>query len=150
MIIDYVKPRRTFFTLETMPWIYPDSTESYLALFKAIARPQFAVHFDPVNLVTCPQRYYNNGSLVREFFEKLGPHIKSVHAKDTLLTGGLTTHLQKVRPGLGTLDYATLLKAANQVNPDLPLMIEYLESEEEYRLSAEYLRAVARSCGELL
>jgi sugar phosphate isomerase/epimerase len=149
-IIDYVKPRRTFFTLETMPWIYPDSTESYLALIKAIARPKFAVHFDPVNLISSPQNYYNNGSLVREFIKKLGPHIKSVHAKDTILTGEPTTHLKEVRPGLGTLDYATLMKAANQVNPDLPLLIEHLETEEEYHLAADYLRAVARSCGELL
>ena len=88
--------------------------------------------------------------MIREFFSVLGPHIKSVHAKDTLLTEELTTHLKEVRPGLGTVDYASLLKTANEINPDLPLLIEHLESEEEYRLSAEYLRAVAGGCGELL
>src|SRR5690606_19245371 len=35
-IIDAVNPTRTFYTLETMPWIYPDSVESYQALIKAI------------------------------------------------------------------------------------------------------------------
>jgi sugar phosphate isomerase/epimerase len=149
-IIDQVKPTRTFYALETMPWIYPDSTESYLALIKAINRPQFAVHFDPVNLISSPQRYYNNANLISEFFSKLGTHIKSIHAKDTLLTGELTTHLQEVRPGLGTLDYVTLLRIGNKINPNLPLLIEHLESEEEYRLSAEYLRTVAHNCGELL
>jgi sugar phosphate isomerase/epimerase len=149
-IIDHVKPQRTFYTLETMPWIYPDSTESYLDLIKAIDRPQFAVHFDPVNLISSPQRYYNNRGVIRDFLIRLGPYIKSVHAKDILLTGELTTHLQEVRPGLGTLDYAVLLKTANQINPNLPLLIEHLESEEEYRLSVEYLRTAALNCGELL
>ena len=61
-IIDAVKPTRTFFTLETMPWAYPDSPDTYLRLFKAIDRKQFAVHLDPVNLVCSPQRYYGNGA----------------------------------------------------------------------------------------
>ena len=29
-IIDAVKPTRAFYTLETMPWMYPDSADSYL------------------------------------------------------------------------------------------------------------------------
>jgi sugar phosphate isomerase/epimerase len=39
IIIDAVKPKKTFYTLETMPWMYPDSTESYLRLLNAIDRP---------------------------------------------------------------------------------------------------------------
>ncbi|MHC4239165.1 MAG: sugar phosphate isomerase/epimerase family protein, partial [Planctomycetota bacterium] len=109
-IIDDVKPARTYFTLETMPWAYPDSADSYVRLIKAIDRRQFAVHFDPVNIVTSPQRYYNTGGLIREFFEKLGPLIKSCHAKDILLQPQLTTHLDEVRPGLGGLDYAEFLR----------------------------------------
>jgi len=50
----------------------------------------------------------------------------------------------------GILDFTTLEKAANQINPDLPFLVKHLESEEEYHLSTEYLRAVARDCGELL
>ncbi|MHC4718703.1 MAG: sugar phosphate isomerase/epimerase family protein, partial [Planctomycetota bacterium] len=50
-IIDDVTPTRAFYTLETMPWMFPDSTDCYLRLIDAIDREQFAVHFDPVNLV---------------------------------------------------------------------------------------------------
>ena len=98
-IIDAVKPTRTYFTLETMPWAYPDSPDSYLQLLKAIDRKQFAVHLDPVNIVCSPQRYYANGQLIRECFEKLGPHIRSCHAKDIVLRPQLTTHLDEARPG---------------------------------------------------
>jgi len=96
-IIDDVKPTRTYFTLETMPWAYPDSADSYLRLFKAIDRKQFAVHMDPVNLVCSPQRYFSSGALIRECFAKLGPYIKSCHGKDILLQLKLTTHLDEVR-----------------------------------------------------
>src|SRR3990172_2158983 len=35
-IIDAVQPRRTVYALETMPWAYPDTVDSYLALIEAI------------------------------------------------------------------------------------------------------------------
>lgn len=145
-IVDAVKPTRTYFTLETMPWAYPDSPDSYLQLFNAIDRKQFAVHLDPVNLVCSPQRYYANGRLIRECFEKLGPHIRSCHAKDILLHPQLTTHLDEVRPGLGGLDYATFLKELSKL-PGTPLMLEHLSKAEEYVQAADYIRGVAKNVG---
>ncbi len=145
-IIDDVKPSRTYFTLETMPWAYPDSADSYLSLFKAIDRRQFAVHLDPVNIVCSPQRYFSSGALIRECFAKLGPYIKSCHGKDILLQLKLTTHLDEVRPGLGGLDYETFLKELSK-RPDVPLMLEHLPNAEEYRLAAEYVRGVGKKIG---
>ena len=145
-IIDDVKPTRTYFTLETMPWAYPDSPDSYLKLFKAIDRKQFAVHLDPVNLVCSPQRYYGNGDLIRECFAKLGPYIKSCHGKDILLQTKLTTHLDEIRPGLGGLDYATFLKELSK-RPGVPLMLEHLPNAKEYNLAAEYVRSVGKKVG---
>jgi len=145
-IIDEVKPTRTYFTLETMPWAYPDSPDSYLQLFKAIDRKQFAVHLDPVNLVCSPQRYYGNGALIRECFEKLGPHIKSCHAKDILLQEKLTTHLDEVRAGTGGLDYATFLRELSRF-PGVPLMLEHLPNAEEYDKAAAHIRGVAKNLG---
>ena len=145
-IIDEVKPTRTYFTLETMPWAYPDSPDSYLRLFQAIDRKGFAVHLDPVNLVCSPQRYYGNGALIRECFAKLGPHIKSCHAKDILLQPQLTTHLDEVRAGTGGLDYATFLRELSKLT-DVPLMLEHLPNAEEYAKAAEHIRSVAKKVG---
>lgn len=145
-IIDDVKPTRTYFTLETMPWAYPDSPDSYVRLLEAIDRKRFAVHLDPVNLVCSPQRYYGNAALIRECFEKLGPHVKSCHAKDILLHPRLTTHLDEVRPGTGGLDYATFLKELSRLT-DVPLMLEHLPNAEEYGKAAEHIRSVAREVG---
>ena len=143
-IIDAVKPTRTFYTLETMPWLYPDSADSYEKLLRAVDRKQFAVHFDPVNLVNSPERYYHNGALIREFVSRLGPSIKSCHAKDIVLAEGhLPVHLDECRPGLGTLDYRVLLQELQRVDTDMPLMLEHLAHEEEYVLGAEYIRTMA-------
>lgn len=145
-IIDDVRPTRTWFTLETMPWAYPDSADSYVRLIQAIDRDRFAAHLDPVNLVCSPQRYYANGKLIVECFEKLGPYIKSCHAKDIILHPKLMTHLDEVRPGQGELDYATLLRELNKL-PGVPLMLEHLPNAEEYRQAAEHIRSVGRDIG---
>lgn len=145
-IIDAVQPSRTFFTLETMPWAYPDSPESYLKLINAIDRKAFAAHLDPVNLVCSPQRYYGNAALIRECFEKLGPYIRSCHAKDIILSENLTTHLDETRPGQGGIDYAVFLQELSRLQ-DVPLMLEHLPSADEYDLAAHYVRSVAQENG---
>lgn len=146
-IIDAVKPTRTFYALEMMPWMYPDSPASYLELVKAVDRKQFGVHIDPVNIVCSPQLYYANGDLIRECFKTLGPYIRSCHAKDIALTSVLTVHLDEVRPGLGALDYHTFLRELAKLDPDTSLMLEHLPDAEQYALAADHVRTVAEETG---
>jgi len=146
-IIDAIRPKRTFYTLETMPWMYPDSADNYVKIIKAIARKQFAVHFDPVNLICSPQRYFNNAAMIKECFKKLGPYIKSCHGKDILLSEKFVVHLDEVQPGLGKLDYGVYLEELDKLNPDLPLMLEHLSTEEEYAGAAKYVRRIAGEKG---
>ena len=146
-IIDEVRPTRTFYALETMPWLLPNTADSYVSLLNAIDRGRFAVHFDPVNLITSPERYYNNAGVIREFCEKLGPHIKSCHAKDIVLRHELTVHLYETRPGLGNFDFEVYLREINELDRDMPLMIEHLEGEDEYAEAAAYIRSIAEAEG---
>ena len=143
--MDAVKPTRTFYTLETMPWMVPDSADSYLRLIHAMDRKHFGAHLDPVNLVCSPQRFYRNGALIRECVQKLGPYIKSCHAKDISLSGKLTVHLDEVRPGQGGLDYRVYLQVLSKLDADTALMLEHLPNAEEYELAAQYVRSVAGS-----
>ncbi|HZO89773.1 MAG TPA: TIM barrel protein [Chthonomonadaceae bacterium] len=149
-IIDAVKPTRAYYTLETMPWMYPDSPESYLRLIRAVDRRQFAVHLDPVNLICSPQLFYANGDLLRECFAKLGPYIQCCHAKDITLSGKLTVHLDETRPGLGALDYGVFLQELDKLDPDTPLLLEHLSTEEDYTQAAEYVRSVAQQVGVMI
>lgn len=146
-IIDAVKPERAAFGLEMMPWMYPDSADSNLRLIEAIDRKALGVHLDPVNIICSPQRFFNNGRVIRECFEKLGPHVRSCHAKDVKLHEGFLVHLDECRPGTGSLDYRTFLTEASRLHADLPIMLEHLPNEEEYKLAAEYVRSVARATG---
>lgn len=143
-IIDDIGPTRTFYTLETMPWMYPDSADAYLSLLKAIDRPAFAVHFDPVNLICSPQRYFNNAEIIKDFVAKLGPYIKSCHAKDILLQDRLPVHLDEVRPGCGQLDYRTYLGELAKLPGDIPVMLEHLPNAEEYTAAADHIRGIAK------
>lgn len=145
-IIDEAKPVSAFYTLEPMPYMLPDSPDTYLQLIRAVGRKQFAAHLDPVNMISSPQRYYGNSGFLKECFKKLGPHIKSIHAKDILIMPELTIHLEERRPGLGELDYVTFLQEASKLK-DVPFMLEHLKTQEDYRLAAEYVRKSGNKAG---
>lgn len=146
-IIDEVKPTRSYYSLETLPKRHPDSVESYLRFIKAIDRKGFAAHLDPVNLINSPRRYYGNGDIIRECFAKLGPYIKSCHAKDIQMRPGFPVNLQECQLGLGALDYKTYLQEASKLPEPPPLMLEHLEKAEEYRQAAKYIRSVGKNIG---
>lgn len=146
-IVDGVRPTRTFYALETMPWMLPDSAESYERLVRAVDRESFGVHFDPVNLVSSPRLYFRTGALIRDFVRRLGGRIRSCHAKDVRLRADLTVHLDEVRPGTGALDYRTLVSALQSLDPEMPLLIEHLPTAEECALAVGYISSVCRGAG---
>jgi sugar phosphate isomerase/epimerase len=107
--------------------MYPTGPDSYLDLLRAIDRPAFGVHLDPVNMISSPQLYFDNAALIRDCFAKLGPHIKNCHAKDILLRSKLTVHLDEVAPGQGALDYRSFLRELDRLgNPRVGLILEHL------------------------
>lgn len=147
-ILDAVKPRRTFYTLEAMPWVFPDSPDAYTDLIRAIDRPAFAVHLDPVNFVVSPRIYFKIDELIRECFRKLGPHIKSCHAKDIWMRDDwVSVCLEEVRPGNGAMNYKLFLEELARLGGGIPLMLEHLRTAEDYRLAADHIRGKARQAG---
>jgi sugar phosphate isomerase/epimerase len=146
-IIEEVKPTRTYFSLEFMPWIHPDSVDSYLRILKAVNHKQFAVHMDPVNIINSPKTYYSNAALIRECFQKLGSKMRSCHGKDIRLKeDSYSTQLEECRPGLGQLDYRTYLTELSKLK-DIPLMLEHLPSAAEYEMAASFVRSVGTEVG---
>jgi sugar phosphate isomerase/epimerase len=138
-IIDAVKPKRTRYTLEPMPCMYPHNADIYLDLLKAVDREAFAVHFDPVNIITNPYDFYRSGDIIREWFAKLGPYIRSCHGKDVSIESRLTVHINEVRPGAGSLDYEAYAECLRQY-PHIPLMSEHMDTHEEVALADKYIR----------
>ena len=141
-IIDSVKPKRAFYTLEMMPWMYPYDAESYLELIKCIDRKQFAVHLDIVNVITSPILYYNTPELIKNCFAKLGKYIKSIHVKDITLSQRLTVHLDEALPGKGNFDHKCLIEEVRKLDENIPLLLEHLSTQEEYIEAGEYIKSL--------
>ena len=146
-IIDAVNPKNTEYSLEPMPWMFPHTADSYLDLIKAVDRKAFAAHLDPVNVINSPVLYYRSGELIQEWFDKLGTQIKSCHAKDIILSGKLTVHLDECRPGTGNLDYETYLKCMTRLPDRACLMLEHMTEEIDYIKATEYIKGVAKKLG---
>jgi sugar phosphate isomerase/epimerase len=97
-------------------------------------------------MISSPSRYYNNGVFLKECFSKLGPHIKSIHAKDITIMPELTLHLEERRPGSGSLDYTVFLQEVSKLR-DIPFLMEHLTKQEDYKLAADYIREVGKKVG---
>jgi sugar phosphate isomerase/epimerase len=146
-VIDEVKPKRTKFTIEMMSWCLPDGPDAYLKLIKAVSRQGFGVHFDPFNGINCAERYYHNAQFITDCVRKLGSMIVSCHAKDLDLLPESNIHLQETIPGRGHVDYRTYLRELSSLGRDVPLILEHLQTAEEYTEGATHIRKVARETG---
>jgi len=146
-VIDAIKPTRSRFTIEMMPWSVPNGPDSYLQLIKAVDRKAFGVHMDVCNAVNSPERFYNNGDLIDELFRKLGPWIASCHAKDLAWIPEYNVHFLEVVPGRGVIDYRRYLLDVADLAVDAPLMLEHLKSPQEYDEARAYVRKVGAQAG---
>ena len=146
-LIDKVKPTRTKFSIEMMPYTFPSGADEYLKLLKAVDRRAFAVHLDVCNAINNPQRMYNNGAVIRECFQKLGPWIVSCHAKDLVWENSYQVCFREVVPGRGLIDYKTYLAELSELPTEAPLMLEHLNNAEEYDEARKYIATVAGALG---
>lgn len=131
-------------TIESMPWMFPTGPDEYLHLLEDVDRDRFAVHLDVFNWMTSAQRYFYNEEFVDECFEKLGPYIKSCHLKDVRLEEAYTLHLTETSPGNGGVDLLHLIRTAERYDPDMPFIIEHLDSDEAYLQSVAYVQMLAK------
>lgn len=145
-LIDAVKPKRTKYSLEIMQYFLPDSPEIYMELLKAVDRPQFAVHLDPMNCLVTPRMYFDNGKVIKRCFDLLGPYIVSCHAKDITLIDGYGMRLDEAIPGKGIMDYTTFLGEIAKLPGDMPLMMEHLK-EGEYAQGRDFIYEKGRELG---
>lgn len=138
-IIDEVNPKKTKFTLEPMPWMVPTSPDDYLRLIDEVDRDGFGVHLDLINMVTSPERYFFLDEFMDEAFEKLGGRILSCHLKDVKLLEEYTFRLAECACGEGILDVKRYMNKASAIDKDMPMIIEHLHNDDEYKRSFKYV-----------
>ena len=140
-IIDAVRPRRTKFCIESMPWMIPDSPQAYLRLIEDVDRAEFGTHLDVVNMITSPRRYFYNDEFLRECFSLLHGTICSCHLKDIHLKEEYTFQLEETACGNGALDLELYASLANAENPRMPMIIEHLDTDAAYLASIRYVQS---------
>lgn len=139
-VIDEAAPKHTYFTIESMPWMIPTGPEEYLRLMDAVNRDRFSVHLDIINMINSAERYFFSEEFLNRTFELLGSSIKSCHLKDIRLLDGYTFQLLECACGEGTFNIKAYERLASQVDPDMPMIIEHLASDEEYRESVAFVK----------
>lgn len=147
MTIDSVKPKRTFYTIESMPWMIPDSPDEYLQLIQDVDRKAFGVHLDFVNMINCPKRFLFCDEFIEECFTKLGPYIKSIHGKDVIMENAYTTVIREVMPGNGRVNYQKVARLCESLGADTALFVEHLPDFESYKKAATYVKEQATLAG---
>ena len=146
-LIDEVRPARTKYSIEPMPWMYPTGPDEYRRLFAEVDRQAFGVHLDVVNMINCPERYFFCDDFLEECFEKLGSDICSCHLKDIRLSSELTLWLEETFCGNGILNIEKYVSLIDRYDPDTPLIIEHLSADEEYVQSLRYVQDRLKKAG---
>lgn len=139
-IIEQADPKKAHFSIESMPWMVPSSPREYLKLIEAVDHPKFSAHLDAINMITSPRRYFFNDEFLRECFTLLKGRICSCHLKDVKLLDGFTFQLKECAPGEGDLDLELFYELCEKEDPDMPVIIEHLNTDEEYLNSLEYVK----------
>ncbi len=139
-LLDEVKPARTEYSVEPMPWMIPTSPDECLKLLHDVDREGFGIHLDVVNMINCPARYFNSDDFLQECFDKLGPLVTSCHLKDIILNQELTFQLVETSCGNGTLNIEKYMTLIDEYDKDMPVIIEHLTTDEEYRSSLKYVQ----------
>jgi sugar phosphate isomerase/epimerase len=139
-IIDRANVKNTFFTLEPMPWMIPTGPQEYLKLIDEVERDRFAVHMDIINMISSAERYFHAEEFVDECFDALGDRIRSCHIKDVHLSERYTLRLEECGPGDGEFPLKYYVSRINMIDPDMPVILEHLNTDEDYLKYMGYLK----------
>ena len=97
---------------------------------------------DIINMINQPARYFFPEAFMDECFEKLGSRILSCHLKDIRLRDELTFQLKELPCGEGVFPLQAYLDWADRCDPDMPVIIEHLDSDQEYLTALDYVKTM--------
>ena len=139
-IIDRADVKNTYFTLEPMPWMFPTGPKEYLKLIDEVGRDRFAVHMDIINMTNSADRYFRPEEFIDECASLLGGKIRSCHIKDIHFIPKYTFQVEECAPSEGEYPIRYYVSKMNEIDPDMPMILEHLNSDEEYYKYIGYLK----------
>jgi sugar phosphate isomerase/epimerase len=118
-----------YLSLEGHQLVTLESAQVTKEILDEVGSPWVRSDYDSANWITRETVYDTTTALNRDF-DALGPHIVSCHAKDVWIENRLTLHLQDGCPGRGTVDFQTLFRRMEALDPDYPVIVEGAATEE--------------------
>ncbi len=142
-LLDTVRPKETYYTLEPMQWMLPDSPEQYLQFVKDVDRERFAVHMDASNFLYSPATFIDYEGIVDRSFDLLGDRIRSCHMKDcTLDRERYSFCVYEVPCGDGLLNLEHYMDRIQALDPEMPVLFEHWKTKEEFDRCLAYVKRV--------
>lgn len=128
-----------FLSLESHQLVTPRTPEIAARILDAVDSPSVRCDYDSANWITL-ETVYDTGSALNAHFDLLGHHICSAHAKDIWVENRLAVHLQDGCPGKGEMDFSTLFRRLEALDPDYPMIAEGNSTEELPEVGALFHR----------
>ncbi|MDE0609519.1 MAG: sugar phosphate isomerase/epimerase [Anaerolineaceae bacterium] len=97
------------------------------------------VNADVVNFVKDLDSVYNTTAVIDNFFDELGPCIRSAHLKDVTVGEQLVLHIEEAVPGTGLLDWDRLFRRFEALMPEGYVLIEHLRRLEDVRQARDFV-----------
>jgi sugar phosphate isomerase/epimerase len=136
---------QVFLSLEGHQLVTLESAEVTAEILDEVGSPWVRSDFDSAIWMT-RETVFDTGAALDRMFDALGDHIVSCHAKDIWIENRLCLHLQDGCPGKGTMDFRTLFRRMEQLNPDYPVIVEGAGTEDLPGVS-ELFHGIGRELG---
>lgn len=118
-----------YLSLESHQLVTLKTPEITAAILDEVDSPWVRCDYDSANWITL-ETVFDTGAEVSRHFDLLGRHIVSAHAKDIWIENRLALHLTDGCPGKGLMDFKTLFRRMEALNPDYPVISEGNRTEE--------------------
>lgn len=79
-----------------------------------------------------------------ECVDLLGDRIRSCHIKDVHLGEKFTFRLEECPPGCGEFPLRYYAEKMSAIDPDMPVILEHLDTDEEYLRYLQVLKEILR------
>lgn len=131
-----------YLSLESHQLVTLKTPEIAREVLDEVNSPWVRCDYDSANWITL-ETVFDTASALNHHFDLLGKHIVSCHAKDIWIENKLALHLQDGCPGKGLMDFKTLFRRMEALNPDYPVIAEGNRTDELPAVSELFHRTAA-------
>lgn len=124
-----------YLSLEAHQLVTLENAEITAEVLDEVGSPWVKNDYDSANWIT-RETVFDTTAAVNHHFDVLGDRIISCHAKDIWIENRLALHLQDGCPGKGLMDFRTLFRRMEALNPDYPVIAEGNSTEALPQVSA--------------